>query len=139
MSDFSSPSVADVGALIVARTKEEMTRVGTFTANTQPTAAQVSALIDRAYDRVAMAAGPVPENFYSQAEGLVALYAAMLVERSYFPEDIEGNNSLYQELKEDYEAGLEAIIAASIDDTPGVKGIYSVPLASDVKSSTVLP
>lgn len=128
---FPSPSVADVGALLFARTKEEMTRVGTFTDDTQPTGDQVTSLIARARRRVAMSAGPIGERFYDDARELTAIYAGMLIERSYFPEEIGDTGSLYQELKADFETGLAALIAASIDDTPGVKGIYSVPLRGD--------
>lgn len=132
MSDFPTPTLADVGALIVARTKEEMTRKGTFTADTQPTAEQVLALIARARGRVEIALGTAAAGFTNQARELVAIYTAMLVERSYFPENLEGSASLYQELKADYEDGVKALIAASTDDTPGVKGIYSVPLRTEI-------
>ncbi len=131
MTEFTSPTVAEVGALLFARTKEEMTRVGTFTENTQPTEEQVSGLIERARGRVSMAAGSISDDFFDQAKELTALYTAMLIERSYFPEEIGDTGSLYQELKADFETGLAALIAASIDDTPGVKGIYSVPLRGD--------
>lgn len=86
-----TPSVAEVGALLRARTKARGTggeELGTFTDLTRPSGAEVERLLDRAVRRVATAVGGEPCNasLGEDARSAAAIYAAMLVEQSYFPE-----------------------------------------------------
>jgi hypothetical protein len=100
-----TPDVSDVGALIRARTKDQFgNELGTFTANTRPTGDEVSVLIDRAIaDVTAKADTDIPVNSYNAAKSVIALRAAMMVEMSYWPDQIPLNQSPYVQMRQDYE------------------------------------
>lgn len=125
------PAVADVAALIRARTKIAGGKeAGTFTNSTRPTSDQVDNLIEFALDDVlgkvqAPEAGTVYE---ARVRGAVALYAAVLVETSYFPEQVGGGGrSAAQTLKELYESRLKALIAEGEVGTPQGEGDGDAP------------
>lgn len=100
-----TPVIADVGALLRARTKDDDgNELGTFTTNTRPTDAQVSVLIQNAQDFVTAAVDTdIPELAWPMARSVIALRAAMLVELSYFPEQIPTGRSPYENLRVMYE------------------------------------
>lgn len=90
-----TPSVAEVAALIRARTKVAGGKeLGTFTEDTRPTAADVERLIQQAVRRVATNTGadPCTANLQLDATAAAALYTAMLIEQSYFPEQTTGTS-----------------------------------------------
>ena len=99
------PTVDDVGALIRTRTKDQFgNELGTFTADTRPTDDQVLVLIGQAYDYVtARVDTDLPEESWSPARSCVALKAAMLVELSYWPDQIPLNQSPYSMLRQEFE------------------------------------
>lgn len=100
------PTVADVGAILRARTVDaDGNELGTFTAGTRPTGPEVDALIDRAMSLLAPVLGDVPDRLAGSARALVALRAAILVERSYFP-DQAGDDPGLDALREDLREGL---------------------------------
>lgn len=116
-SDYT-PDLAQVGALITARTKDSNgNEPGTFTAETRPTADQVTTLIGQALDRLAGRIGDtIPAKLFGAATEVVALDVASRVELSYFPDQISAGRSPYQELKklhDDAEAELLADISAA--------------------------
>lgn len=95
------PSVQEVAGLVWARTKEKGSggqRVGTFTANTSPTAEEALRLIRQAGWRVAakLTADPCKANLREGARAATALYASMLIESSYWPEQTEAAGSSFQ-------------------------------------------
>lgn len=108
------PMVSDVGALLRARTKDTRgNELGTFTADTRPTFDEVLRLIDQAAgDVTALTDYDIPKECYWQAAGVICLRAAMLVELSYFPEQVATNRSAYQHYKELYDDMLERLIGA---------------------------
>lgn len=112
------PTVADVGAILHARTRVSDEsggdEAGTFTADTRPTADQVTALINLAAQDVRMRVGTVPERFNDAESACISLRAGMLVELSYTPEQI-GNTTdrtVYQSLRIDYRDSLAGLVRA---------------------------
>lgn len=105
ISDWK-PNVQEVASLLRARTKDGLgNEVGTFTANTRPNVDQVTMMIDLAANEVAVAVGAeIPDalgegtdvdNLRETATYVTILLAAMNVELSYFPEQIQSDRSPY--------------------------------------------
>jgi hypothetical protein len=125
------PSPVEVGTLLRARTVDDTgAQQDTFNEKTQPTGAQVEGLAAQAQATVAAHTGPLPDELHPQARHVATLYAAMLVELSYYPEQATELGSAYGRLKELYDAALETLLSAVLDGTPGRKGIYSIPLVA---------
>lgn len=107
-SDYT-PTTADVGALLRARTRDSGGNlIGDFTDATTPNAAGATAMINEALDEVA---GEVGEDLFdpgdqAAAKRLVQLLAAANVEMSYFPEQSAQNNSMYDKLMTRYNTKL---------------------------------
>lgn len=103
-----TPTIAQVGALIRTRTKDDAgNELGTFTASTRPTSTQVDVLARRGASVLSyLVNSPIPENLLEEASDLAALRAAMLVELSYFPEQIASQRSPYNELKALWDAAI---------------------------------
>lgn len=122
-SPSSLPSVADVGALLRARTKDlNGTEIGTFDDDTRPTGAQVQIMMAHAADEVYAELGAyddVPTELKSSARRLVALRTAMLVELSYFPEQVQSGRSPYEHIKDLYEAALPRMVEATRESVDG--------------------
>ena len=134
------PTVADVSRLIRARTKDDAgSELGVFTADTRPTDAQVADLIVQAEgDVLAITGGTMPADAAEAAKSLISLRSAMLVELSYWPEQVRSDRSAYQEYKLLYDEGLAALLGVLFPDTggggtPGPGKVYdwgSVPVTS---------
>lgn len=117
-----TPSTADVGALVRARTVDAGgNEVGDFTADTRPTGDEVDVLIAEAIDEVASAVGPdVPDGpdpddkdtLRRMAKRVTSLYAAANVELSYFPEQAGQNNSVYDKLLARARSTKETLVEA---------------------------
>lgn len=110
--DPLTPTLAQVGALLRARTKDtEGVEQGTFTAQTRPTDAQAQAIIDLAVDLIHVAVGPVPADSAcaTGASAVGALGAACLIEKSYFPEQIASARSAYDQYWEEYQSALNGL------------------------------
>lgn len=130
------PSVDDVGAILRTRTKDNRGReLGTFTADTRPTDQEATTLIGQAYDDVvALIDDDIPQESYRDARSVIALRAAMLVELSYWPDQIPLGRSTYAQLKELYDEMLprlqvsvaretEELAGGEMTDTP-LKPVY---------------
>lgn len=110
--DPLTPTLAQVGALLRARTKDtEGVEQGTFTPNTRPTDAQAQAIIDLAVDLIHVAVGPVPPDSacVTGASAVGALGAACLIEKSYFPEQIASARSAYDQYWDEYQSALNGL------------------------------
>lgn len=111
-----APSVQAVADHIPARTKEKggKKRAGTFTANTWPTAVEVQRKINLAVQRVATAIGtdPCTGELREQARGAAALYAAMLVETGYFPEQTRNEGSTFKNLESLWKDAIKTLTEA---------------------------
>lgn len=98
------PTIRDVAALLRARTKDNQgNEVGTFNANTRPTAGEVNLLITMAAREVRGHCGPTfPEVSWESAAATIALRTAMAIELGYWPEQINSRRSPYQGLADLY-------------------------------------
>jgi hypothetical protein len=119
------PSVTEVAALLRARTKVKGgAELGTFNTLTRPTGAEVEALIDEASDEVfgkVQAIDPtLPVGSAYNAPGsdyerrvrrAVALYAAILIETSYWPEQVKSNQSPAGTWQALYDSRIRALIS----------------------------
>lgn len=118
------PGVEEVALWIRARTKDNLgNEIGTFTADTRPTEAEVSKLVALTGGSMVSCVGPwLPESLWERSRLVVALKTAMIVELSYFPEQIERDHSPYKYLKElfDYESQALCAVAEQFipDDVP---------------------
>lgn len=135
MSDPTSPLVVwpatpdDVAALLRARTQDDTdVEVGHWTDTTRPTQAEVERLLAMAQAIVLGQTGPLtPEvlvcvsvdDIMTQAATVVALLAAMLVELSYFPEQVQSTRSAYEQYRDlfwgpDGKSGMVGDLVASV-------------------------
>jgi hypothetical protein len=142
----------DVAALLRARTQDNTdVEVGAWTDETRPTLAEVERLLVMAQSIVVGQTGPLtPEvlvcasvnDILTQAATVVALLAAMLVELSYFPEQVQSSRSAYEQYRDlfwgpdgksgmigDLVSAVHECIAGGVEPDSGVDGI-SVPPAS---------
>lgn len=136
----SRPSVDEVAALLRARTKITGGKeIGTFNTQTRPTGAEVDLLVDDALDEVFGKVQPIDSTlpawvqqgdaynapgspYEKRVRRAAALYTAILVELSYFPEQVKGNQSpaaTYQML---YESRIRALIAEGETGRPEGEG-----------------
>lgn len=124
-----APTVADIAAMIRARTKNAFgaEEEGTFTETTRPTEEQVQLIIDKAANHVASRLGVTAERdicteeLKGAATDVVALRAAMRVELSYFPEQTGTDQSAYDRYKEQYDEDLAALMEG-VSEQCGVSG-----------------
>lgn len=135
------PSVPDIGERLHLRTiTRGQNYVGTFTDETKPKENQVLGLIAKAYRHVTSKTGdPVPEKFQYDVRNMVEIYTAMLIELSYYPDQIREGRSPYPELKKLYDEGMIALLeslgaegASAVDEVPAANAepAYAFPAAS---------
>lgn len=120
------PSVRDVAALLRARTKVNGGReLGTFAdGQTRPGETEVTGLIDDAADEVlgkvvgidtTLAPGSAynaPGSRYERRiRSAIALYAAILIELSYFPEQVEASRSAAGTYQQLYDSRIRSLIS----------------------------
>jgi hypothetical protein len=110
-----TPTPTDVARLLRARTKDANgAEVGDWTDETRPTATDVADLIDQALGPVLARVGrledPLLGDLLPAARHAVALGAACLVEKSYYPEQVNSERSAYTAYKEEYADTLDALV-----------------------------
>jgi hypothetical protein len=125
------PTIASVAALLRARTKITGGKEqGTFTESTRPTANEVDNLIDEALDEV-LGKIAVPKEgtpLEGRARGAIALYAAILIELSYWPEAVASGKSPLVAYEKLYASRVKALIAESETGKPqGEGGVGDAP------------
>jgi len=115
-----TPTIADVAALERTRMVDDGgTDQATFGPNTRPTDVEVQALIDDSVPVILTQLRPTfPASFNDQVANAVALYAAILVEGSYYREQINsGSVALYRALYEEQikalQSSIELLVGAS--------------------------
>lgn len=103
--DDYTPEVQDVADHLSARTRDKNgAEAGTFNSDTRPTDEQVERLITKAAGTVSLRIGDdIPAALFEEAQDVVALRAAMLVELDFYPEQVSSDRSPYAELKELYD------------------------------------
>jgi hypothetical protein len=113
-----TPTVADVAALIRARTKDKNgNEVGTFTPDTRPTDAQAQEAIDHALVALGEKVGEIGEMCWPVARMAATYGAAAEIELSYFPEQARTDRSPYTYLLNRYEqllAGVEQCVLGNL-------------------------
>jgi hypothetical protein len=124
MSDVAyAPTLDEVAALVPSRAKGQYGRATTFDETTQPTGDQVQTIIDRSASKVFSKVGDPPDALLEDAKEIVALRAAMLVELTYFGDQIRADRSPYGELKALYEEAVKDYLADRAqlggDEEPG--------------------
>lgn len=135
--------VRDVGSILRSRTKDtEGNELGTFTENTRPTEEQVLSLINNAVGDLSSAVGSdIPEAYWAQAAAVAVYKTAMLVELSYFPEQVAQGRSPYEQLKGVYSealANLKAALNEAGENVPGdAAGAPSPPSYAFPATSTL--
>ena len=102
---------ADVAAWLRARTQDSEGReVGLFTEDTRPSVGQVDVALKQARTLVAGKAGLTPPDPCAGLyETVVALQAACIIEKSYFPEQVVSGRSAYEQLAEELTAAMDAL------------------------------
>jgi hypothetical protein len=117
-------TTADVAALLRARTKDLAgVELGDFTANTRPTGDEVLRLIAMSWSEVTGQSGVnLADRCAGIACSLIAIRAAMWVELSYFPEQVRSDRSVYQELADQYTAGLPGLTSCVEQNLSGDGG-----------------
>lgn len=111
------PSVDDVAALLQARLERRGGgKAQTFDDTTSPTGTQVGLLAGQAGRRVAASIGtelcPAAADLADDAIQAAAIYAAMLVEQSYFPEQTRNAGSSFQSLKSLWDDAIRTLTEA---------------------------
>lgn len=125
---------ADVAAWLRARTQDSEGReVGLWTEDTRPSVGQVDVAIKQARAIVASTNGwDVIDACSYTYETLVALEAACIIEKSYFPEQVVSGRSPYEQLREEADRIGENLTSCIVNgglgpaEGGGSKGAYSV-------------
>lgn len=130
-----TPDVQDIANILRTRTKDDNgVEVGTFDDNTRPTGDQVEGLIANGISDVANAVGSdIDPLCRPDAQYVAALSVAMLVELSYFPEQIGNGRSPYNSLKEQFDDRLKRLqncINNSKNGDTGGAGSVSKPIGA---------
>jgi hypothetical protein len=115
----------EVAALIHARVKDTSGNIlPSFTGETRPTVGQVEDLIAKSVARVRdRLGGEIADVLALSARELVAIRVAMLVELSYFGDQIQAGRSPYDELKALHDDAWAALLEARKDlDASGQPG-----------------
>jgi len=126
--------VAEVGAILRARTQDQNDQeLGTFTSDTRPTDVEAERMIRQAGNVVYGATGSPDALVCDTADQLkeqigywISLLAAMLIELSYFPEQIGEERSAFEHYKELWD-----------DDVSGFAGL--VEAAAECRAGEVVP
>jgi hypothetical protein len=110
--DEWTPTPDEVARLLRARTKDANgAELGEWTDETRPTLDEVEGIIEQAIEIVAATTGRLlAEPCASGAHQVAGLLAAMLVELSYFPEQVRNDRSAYAEYKRLYDDGIAKVV-----------------------------
>lgn len=136
--DELKPTVDDVALLMRTRTVSGVStglgadtgsaEVTTFTADTRPSADEVARIIDSAEGSVIgelpVVITDLPEEQNDAVRNLVALYAAILLEASFFREN--ANDALIQLWRDLYADGLAGVRGYIASVTPGAARAYAM-------------
>jgi hypothetical protein len=114
---------ANVAALLRARTKDNGgNELGTWTPETRPTLAQVDETLALAAGIVEARVG-VPVDACANAFNVAVCFeAACIIEKSYFPEQVESGRSQYDQLRAEADALLEGVRECQAGNLPDATG-----------------
>lgn len=121
-----------VAAILRTRTKDDDgNESGVFSADTRPTLAQVEEILAEAKRVVVSAIGtdePCEQDLADTAATLAHQRAVLMIELSYFPEQINTNRSPYDQIKSLYDQDIKSLVEAVAErcgtgiGEPGVSG-----------------
>lgn len=105
------PSASEVGKILYTRTVDDTgAYLGTFTSKTRPTLEVASeTIIQAGQDVDKMIGDDIPPSMWDDAKRVVALRAAMLIELTFFPEQIASARSPYDRIKELFDEQIKAL------------------------------
>lgn len=122
---FYPPTVDDVGALLRARTQDSHDdELGTFTDDTRPTAEEVQIIIAQATSIVLGRTGKMDSppmtcdtapDLRTNAQTAITMLAVMLVELSYFPEQVRSDRSAFEDYRSLWNDTMTALIDAAAE------------------------
>jgi hypothetical protein len=119
-TEWAAPVVDELASLMFARVTGEFGQAQTFTDESRPTAGQATTKLAQAYGMVAPRVGFIlDERFHDSARFLTVLYAALLLEPGYWPEDMQGDASAWDSWKTLYDEGMAALLEAIADGAGG--------------------
>jgi hypothetical protein len=127
------PLLSDVGATLRTRTKDNNgNELGTFTANTRPTAEQAQRMIQQATDDITAGLDTdIPETAWRYIKEAIRIRAAMMIELSFFSDQVNTNRSVYPQLKEELEYWMpmvaKAIVREEEEAISGERGLATSP------------
>jgi hypothetical protein len=125
------PTVGDIGNLMRSRTKDSVgNEIGTFTDKTRPKYEQVVEVIRTATDDVISETDTdIPAEAYRLARTAIKYKAAMLIELSYFPEQVQPSHSPYEHYRQLYmDAMKNLLIALAREESEELYGEAGVPV-----------
>jgi hypothetical protein len=126
-----APGVSDVALRLISRTKmSNGVLAKTFNSQTQPTDVDVQAVIAQATRLLRPRLGPVPDALADSATALVALKSAIIVEQSYFTEQIDAGLSPYKDMCEEYRYALMDWDEAARGEEPNGTKLASLPVGT---------
>jgi len=121
--DVPEATPDSVAALLRARTKDSNGQeLGHWTQDTRPTLEQVEEQLDMARTLTELDVGVIPDTCRKGAEAVIAFHAALLIEKSYWPEQVQSERSAYQQLSDEYERYRQALVACVQGNQPGAAG-----------------
>lgn len=126
-----TPEVADVALHLLARTRMDNGGLAkTFTSETTPTDVDVLGIIQQQTRLIRPRLGAVPDALADSATALAALKCALVVERSYFIEQIGTDMSPYKSLMAEFMDGLKNWDLAARGEEPNGHKVGSIPVGT---------
>lgn len=126
-----APSVDDIAGHLLARTRgDNGVLIGTFNSSTTPTDVQVQTLIGKAVRLLAPRLGDVPDRLADNAQIIAELRTAMMVERSYFIEQVDTPMSPFKDLQYEYVQAMKDWDCAASGDTPSGQRLASLAVGT---------
>lgn len=132
-----TPTVGDVALRLVSRTKMANGVLATdadgnpvFNDQTKPTGTVVMGIIEQAVRLLRPRLGEVPDRLADSAQALAALRAAMIVEQSWFTEQIDAGLSPYKDLQGEYMSALKDWDQVAEGDEPNQWHVASLPVGT---------
>lgn len=117
-----APSVGDVANVVARLAVDASGATGTFTDTSTPTTAQVAAIISARAQRLLGRFGPIPEDLAGLAKDAAAVGAAASIARSFFPEGeqlVTDLDAEYASVVSDLAAGFERVAPGQLPTDGG--------------------
>lgn len=109
-----TPSVADIGRKLRARTKDENgNELGEFTTATRPTAVEVAAIIEEETGAlVGFVGDDLPIELWALARSAAVNRIAARIELEYWPEQVQAGRSTYEQLAAQRDTEEQRLVTA---------------------------